>query len=351
MVFEVGCRIFFNCFILRAGQTKRMLVQLICPQCRTKIIQAESGWRCPKCERKFPVLGGILSFLTDSEKFNEGEFEEKQKDAWSESAALRQKISQSKFLSFLNTVRIKISFFGRRDRIFYNEMAHGDKSRLILDLGCGGGRHYFTNYGKVIGIDPVLELLPMAKKLYAEVYHAGGYQMPFADNTFDYIVSSDVLGHIPFDKKDILFSEMYRVLKPGGRTVHVIETDCNNIWFRQAKKIPGFFEKYYVDVPGHVGLELPSALRARFLKHGFKEVKFKKLYSTLQPVSDISNIFQNNFDQHPMWLRCVVRVDRFFGKKMPVREALHLLMEPIAQIDDAITPLDKGCGMCVVFEK
>ena len=29
-------------------------------------------------------------------------------------------------------------------------MAHGDKSRLILDLGCGGGRHYFCNYGKVI---------------------------------------------------------------------------------------------------------------------------------------------------------------------------------------------------------
>lgn len=327
------------------------MTQLVCPDCRIEIVQSESGWNCPKCERKFPVLGGILSFLTYAEKFNEGEFEEKQKNAWSESAELRQKISGSKFLSFLNTVRIKTSFFGRRDRIFYNEMARGDKSRLILDLGCGGGRHYFANYGRVIGIDPVLELLPMAKKLYAEVYHAGGYQMPFADNTFDYIVSSDVLGHIPFDKKDVLFSEMYRVLKPGGRTVHVIETDCNNVWFRQAKKIPGFFEKHFVDVPGHVGLELPTVLRERFLKHGFKEVRFKKLYSTFQPVSNVSDIFQDNFEKHPAWLRFVVRVDKVLGKKMAVREALHLLMEPLAQIDDAITPLNHGCGMCVIFEK
>jgi SAM-dependent methyltransferase len=328
-----------------------MLAKLTCPECRVEIVQSNSEWRCPKCGRKFPYLHGILSFLTDAEKFNEGEFEEKQKHAWSDSAALRQKISRSRFLSFLNTLRIKFSFFGRRDRIFYNEMAHGDKSRLILDLGCGGGRHYFCNYGRVIGVDPELGLLPMAKKLYAEVYHAGGYQLPFADNTFDYVVSSDVLGHIPFDKKDLLFAEMYRVLKKGGRAVHMIETDGTNVWFRQAKKIPGFFEKHYVDIPGHVGLELPTALRKRFLKHGFKEVRFKKIYSNLQPVGNIAGVFKNDFDKHPAWVRFVVRVDGVLGKKLAVREALHLLMEPLAILDDSLTSIDHGCGMLVVFEK
>jgi SAM-dependent methyltransferase len=328
-----------------------MLVKLICPECRAEIIPSNSEWHCPKCGRKFPYLHGILSLLTDAEKFNEGEFEEKQKHAWSDSAALRQKISQSRFLSFLNTLRIKFSFFGRRDRIFYNEMARGDKSRLILDLGCGGGRHYFCNYGKVIGVDPELGLLPMAKKLYAEVYHAGGYQMPFAGNSFDYVVSSDVLGHIPFDKKDVLFAEMYRVLKRGGRAVHMIETDATNIWFRQAKRIPGFFEKHYVDIPGHVGLELPTALRQRFLKHGFKEVRFKKIYSNLQPVGNIAGVFKNDFDKHPAWIRFVVRVDGVLEKKLAVREACHLLMEPLAILDDSLTPIDHGCGMLVVFEK
>jgi ubiquinone/menaquinone biosynthesis C-methylase UbiE len=328
-----------------------MLAKLICPDCRAEIVQSGAEWSCPKCGKKFQYLGGILSFLTGAEKFNEGEFEEKQKHAWSDSAALRQKISQSKFLSLLNTLRIQISFFGRRDRLFLNEMSGRDKSQVILDLGCGGGRHYFCDYGKVVGIDPVLELLPMAKKLYAEVYHAGGYQMPFADNSFDYIVSSDVLGHIPFDKKDALFAEMYRVLKKGGRCVHVIETDCNNVWFRAARRIPGFFEKYYIDLPGHVGLELPTALRQRFLKHGFKEVRFKKIYSDLQPVGNISAVFKNDFDKHPAWVRFVVRVDGVLEKNIFVREFMHLLMEPVAIINDALTPIDYGCGMLVVFEK
>jgi len=218
-------------------------------------------------------------------------------------------------------------------------------------LGCGGGRHHFCNYGKVIGVDPELGLLPMAKKLYAEVYHAGGYQLPFGDNTFDYVVSSDVLGHIPFAKKDVLFAEMHRVLKPGGRAVHVIETDATNIWFRQARKIPGFFERHFVDVPGHIGLELPTALRQRFLKHGFKALRFKKLYSNLQPVGNIASVFQNDFDKHPAWFRLVVRVDGILGKRLIVREALHLLMEPLAILDDSITSIGHGCGMLVVFEK
>ena len=328
-----------------------MLAKLICPECRAEIVPSNSEWRCLKCGRKFPYLHGILSFLTDAEKFNEGEFEEKQKHAWSDSAALRQKISQNRFLSFLNTLRIKFSFSGRRDRIFYNEMAGGDKARLILDLGCGGGRHYFCNYGRVIGVDPVLELLPMAKKLYAEVYHAGGYQLPFADDTFDYVVSSDVLGHIPFDKKDALFAEMHRVLKPGGRAVHVIETNSTNIWFRQAKTIPGYFEKYFVDVPGHVGMELPTALRNRFLRHGFKEVRFKKLYGFFQPLGVVAGFFEPEFGKFPARIRLAARVDRLVSKNFAVREGLHFVMEPLALVNDLATPLDNGSGMLVVFEK
>ena len=328
-----------------------MLTKLVCPDCRVEIVQSAPGWKCPKCGRQFGYLHGILSFLTEAERFNEGEFEEKQKHAWSDSAALRQKISRNHFLSLLNTLRIKFSFSGRRDRLFYNEMAGGYRSRLILDLGCGGGRHYFCNYGKVIGVDPVLELLPLAKKLYSEVYHAGGYQLPFADNTFDYVVSSDVLGHIPFDKKDALFAEIYRVLKPGGRAVHVIETDSTNVWFRQAKTISGYFKKYFVDVPGHVGMELPTALRARFLKHGFKEVRFKKLYGFFQPIGVVAGFFEPELKKFPARIRFVARMDKFFSKNFLICEGLHFVMEPLAIVGDWLTPLDHGSGMLVVFEK
>ena len=345
---------------MQISSLNAMLARLICPKCRVEIVQSDSGWTCPACAARYPYRQGILSFLTDADavKFNEGEHEGEQKNAWSESAALRQKIRQSRLLSFLNTARIKFSFSGRRDRIFYNEMAGGDnlpavdaRLRWSTVTPDPGVRHYFCNYGKVIGVDPVLGLLQSARLLYDEVYHAGGYRLPFADNSFDYLVSSDVLGHIPFENKDELFAEMYRVLKPGGRTVHVIETDCTNLWFRQAKKIPGFFEKHFVDMPGHIGLELPTALKKRFIRHGFKEVVFRKISSNVFGVGSISNTFSDQLKQHPVWVRCAVRIDAVLGKSFLVREGLHFLMEPVAALDDFLTPIDYGHGMLVVFEK
>ena len=50
-----------------------------------------------------------------------------------------------------------------------------------------------------------------------------------------------------------------------------------------------------MDIPGHIGLELPTALRNRFLKHGFKEVRFKKICSNLQPVGNIAGVFKYDF--------------------------------------------------------
>jgi ubiquinone/menaquinone biosynthesis C-methylase UbiE len=328
-----------------------MLTKLVCPACRVEIIRAGTDWQCPRCEKTYSYLGGILSFLTEAERFNEGDFQEKQKNAWSSYAQMRLAIRRNRLLSILNTLRVKFSLSGRRDRLFYNEMKGGDKSRLILDLGCGGGRHYFCDYGTVIGVDPVLELLPMAKSLYAEVYHAGGYNLPFADNTFDYLVSSDVLGHIPFDKKDQLFAEMFRVLKRGGRTVHLIETDSTAPWFRYAKRDPAFFQLYFIDRLGHIGLETPTALRNRFLKHGFREVLFKKTSSNIQELGTISSVFTHRLKERSAGMRALIAVDKLLGRNLLIREALHLLMEPMAILDDWLTPVDYGCSMLVVFEK
>jgi ubiquinone/menaquinone biosynthesis C-methylase UbiE len=327
------------------------LVKLVCPDCRQPIAPVENGWRCEKCRRVYSYRHGILSFLNDADHFNEGEFEEKQKNAWSESAQFRLKIRSNPLLSAINTFRLHCSMSGRRDRVFLKEMSHRSKDQLLLDLGCGGGRHYFAEYGNVIGIDPVLELLPMSKTLYREVYHCGGYATPFADNTFDYIVSSDVLGHIPFEHKDQLFAEMYRILKKGGRTVHLIETDATNVWFRFAHKYPELFQKYLVDVPGHVGLELPSQLRARFLKHGFREIRFAKFSSDIKQIGTLSGIFDNEYKNKSPWIKLAVEVDKLLAKSMLISEPLNFLLEPLAWLDDQLTSIDHGDGMLVVFEK
>src|SRR5215471_8764143 len=110
-----------------------MLVKLICPTCKTGIIQQQAAaWTCPACQRAYSYRNGVLCFLESKAGFNVGDFQDKQETAWTDSAQLRDRIRQSRLLSFLNRLRIQFSLSGRRDRIFFNEMRRGDRNRLIL---------------------------------------------------------------------------------------------------------------------------------------------------------------------------------------------------------------------------
>ncbi len=328
------------------------IVKLICPACRTALVPADDGWRCPQCRTPYTRNDGILSFLTPDERFNEGGYEAKQIAAWTYSAELRNKIRRSKLLTFVNAIRIRFSLSGRRDRIFLKEMKpRASKERLILDLGCGGGRHYFCNYGRVVGIDPVLPLLKLAGKIYDEVYQTSGFKLPFADGTFDYVVSSDVLGHITDENKDLLFSEIHRVLKPGGRTVHCSEAEATNIWYRIAHRKPALFQKYFIDIPGHFGMETISQMDRRFVKHGFRAITVKKLCSTIQEPGTLACWFDNEYKAESRALSFIVAIDKLLNRNFGFREMLNFLLEPLAQLDDALTPIDHGPGALIVYEK
>lgn len=328
-----------------------MLATIVCPNCKKAVVQEASGWQCPACHRHFTYHRDILSFLDADERFNEGSYQDKQEACWTESARLRDRIRQSRLLSLLNLVRIKLSLSGRRDRIFYNEMHGRDASQLILDVGCGGGRHYFTEYGRVVGIDPVLDLLLISKTIYDEVYQASAASLPFADGSFDYVVSSDVIGHIPVAIKDAVFAEMYRVLKKGGRTVHVIETDADNCWFAFAHRYPELFQKYFVGRPGHISLEMPSQLRDRFLRHGFRQVAFRKMCGPVPECGTIAGFFDNEYKSKGRWIRLLVSLDRLLARNLAIKEMVNLLLEPVARLADACSSINQAAGALVVFEK
>ena len=333
-------------------QSPSSLVTLVCPACKKAIVPKGADWECPACQRPFTRNQGILSFLTPEERFNESVYQQDQISHWTATARLRLKIRSSPLLSFLNLIRIKFSLSGRRDRIFRNEMKpRASPDRLILDLGCGGGRHYFCEYGRVIGIDPVLPLLLMAREIYREVYQTSGFKLPFADGSFDYVVSSDVLGHISSEHKDPLLSEVRRVLKKGGRTVHCCETDGTNIWFRFAHRYPELFHACFVDKPGHIGLETPSQIRDRFLRHGFRQITFRKLCSTVQEPGALVPFFDNEYKTKSRWIRLLVGIDRLLGRNFLVREMLNFGLEPIARMDDWWSPFDHASSALIVFEK
>jgi len=87
----------------------------------------------------------------------------------------------------------------------FNEMLQEYPAEaVILDLGGGDRRHPDP---RVLN----LEYLPYRRvDLYGD-----GLELPFADDSFDFIMSQAVLEHVPDPFKAV--SEMKRVLKPGGR--------------------------------------------------------------------------------------------------------------------------------------
>lgn len=330
-----------------------MAVQLVCPTCRKLLQRNEAAWSCTDCRVSYVYSRGVLCFLDPGETLNETPFEDLQTKKWTDSALLRDRIRDSKFLSCLNRLRIQISMSGRRDRIFFQGLRKKSNgtTNLILDIGCGGGRHYLCNYGEVTGVDPVLGLLNVSKEIYGSVYQADAAALPFPDNSFDYVVSSDVIGHVVGETRNRIFSEMHRVLKKGGRTIHVIETDCNSYWFQLARELPEIFQERVVDRPGHIGLELPSKIHERFIKLGFKPVAVRPFTSDILTCGEISGMLGNAYEARRWWLKAVCGLDRLLAKNMAVCELVNVGLELAAQVADRLTPLDHSSGIRVIYEK
>ena len=88
-------------------------------------------------------------------------------------------------------------------------------------------------------------------------------RLPFEDNTFDCIVTSEVLEHIQNDVTAI--SEFHRVLKPGGTLAATVPT-----WFPE--KINWMLSDEYhapKSVGGHVRIYSATELKAKLRTAGF----------------------------------------------------------------------------------
>ncbi|MBV9927101.1 MAG: methyltransferase domain-containing protein [Acidobacteria bacterium] len=136
----------------------------------------------------------------------------------------------------------------------------------VLDLGCGAGMLALLKRKGVTlaGLDLSQECALAARRNGYDLTCAAELtSLPFPDDSFDYVVSLDVLGHVEFEEKDAVLAEVARVLRPGGVTMHGIE--CTDR--RAQKSYEEMSEeelRRFVAVDGHVGLEEEQEHAARF---------------------------------------------------------------------------------------
>lgn len=87
----------------------------------------------------------------------------------------------------------------------------------VLDLGCGRGGvvERLGALGCWTGCDPDWHSLKEHRRTQLARSQAGSERLPFVDATFDVVIASWVLEHIPCPAWT--FGEVARVLRPGGR--------------------------------------------------------------------------------------------------------------------------------------
>jgi ubiquinone/menaquinone biosynthesis C-methylase UbiE len=109
------------------------------------------------------------------------------------------------------------------------ELAEITAGEDVLDVGCGTGDLTMVAgkrsgaAGRVHGIDAAPEMIAVARRkaarlgLKIDYSVAAAEDLPFADSSFDVVLSSLVMHHLPDDLKRTALAEIRRVLRPGGR--------------------------------------------------------------------------------------------------------------------------------------
>lgn len=109
------------------------------------------------------------------------------------------------------------------------------REAALLEVGCGSGRITSSIHARDPGlrltaVDLSAEQIELARARHPgiEFVRGNGEALPFADDSFDFVVFFDFLEHI--ERPAQALAEMHRVLKPGGLLHLVCPAEAQSIY-------------------------------------------------------------------------------------------------------------------------
>lgn len=120
--------------------------------------------------------------------------------------------------------------YRRRVELCLAECKGGDS---ILEVGFGSGLTFLnlnTMYRKIYGLDLSCDVKEVAQVfaplgIRPELRNGNVVEMPYPDNQFDTVLLISILEHLKPDELERAFSEIKRVLKPGGQVVYGVPVE------------------------------------------------------------------------------------------------------------------------------
>jgi SAM-dependent methyltransferase len=164
---------------------------------------------------------------------------------------------------------------------------------LVLDVGAGTGRHAREAARRgawVVALD--LRAADLRTADGAHLVQGDALALPFADGTFDRLIASEVLEHIPDDGAAI--AELRRVLKPGGRLAASVPR-----WFPE-RVCWALSDEYHSNPGGHVRIYRASELRAKLEAGGLRVLGRHHAHALHAPYWWVKCMVGPSDDRHPL---------------------------------------------------
>lgn len=219
----------------------------------------------------------------------------------------------------------------------------------VIDVGCGAGRHSFEAYRRgadviafdqnaeeLADVDTMLQAMGQAgeapESAKAQVVVGDALALPYPDGSFDSVIASEILEHIPDD--DAAIAELARVVRPGGTLAATVprwmpEQVC---WLLS--------DEYHANEGGHVRVYRASRLRSKLEAAGLRFTGSHHAHALHSPY---------------WWLKCAVGVN---NDSNPAVKAYHRLLvwdmmsaPALTRVGERILNPILGKSVALYFEK